>query len=95
MTSRQKTPSLIAAEFPGCDALIDRAYREDLSFRDLCRDYRICAETLAAWRRSDDETAASRAREYAELLAQLSGEVESWLEAMESGSRTPRRGGPQ
>ncbi|MGD8439403.1 MAG: hypothetical protein PVG53_02630 [Holophagae bacterium] len=95
MTSRQTTPSIIAAEFPGRDALIGDAYREDLSFRDLCRDYRTCAETLEVWRRSDDEAASSRAREYAELLAQLSGEVESWLEAMESGSRPPRRGGPQ
>jgi len=95
VTSRQTTASIIAREFPGRDALIDDAYREDLSFRDLCRDYRTCAETLAAWRRSDDSTASSRAREYAELLAQLSGEVESWLEAMESGSTPLRRGGPR
>jgi hypothetical protein len=92
VTTRQNTPSLIASEFPGRDALIDHAYREDLSFRDLCRDYRKCAETLETWRRSDDSAASSRAREYAELLAQLSGEVESWLEAVESGSTPLRRG---
>jgi hypothetical protein len=93
MTSRQQTPSLIAKEFPGRDQLIDHAYREDLSFRDLCRDYRKCAVALEDWRRSDDNAASLRAREYAELLLQLSGEIESWLEALESGSRPLRRGG--
>jgi hypothetical protein len=95
VTSRQKTPSLIAAEFPGRDSLIDHAYREDLSFRDLCRDYRKCAAALDDWRRSDDNAASSRAREYAELLHQLSSEISSWLEAMESGSTTLRRGDPR
>jgi hypothetical protein len=92
MTSRQKTQSVIAVEFPGRDALIDHAYRESRSFRDLCRDYRNCADALEWWRRSDDDAAFARAGEYAELLSQLGSELESWLEAVESGSTPLRRG---
>jgi hypothetical protein len=95
MTSRQQTRSLIASEFPGRDSLIDHAYRESRSFRDLCRDYRLCDEALDLWRRSDDVASSSRVREYAELLSELGGEIVSWLEAMESGSMPSGTGGPR
>ena len=94
MDSRQDTKSCVTAAFPGSVALIERAYRENSSFRDLCRDYRRCAEVLESWRSSDDEASLSRSREYAELLVQLSREIESWLAARENGLTPPERGGP-
>jgi hypothetical protein len=95
MVSRQNTQTLITCAFPGRDALIERAYRASGSFRDLCRDYRKCAEALNGWRRSSDEASTSRAREYAELLSELGREIESWFEAMENGSTPLGRGGPR
>ena len=95
MGSRHDTLSCVAAAFPGSVSLIERAYRENSSFRDLCRDYRACAEVLEGWRRSDDEASSLRSREYAELLSELGREIESWLEAMENGSIPPGRGGPR
>ena len=95
MNSSKPTPWLIAREFPGRDSLIDRAYREHPVFRDLCRDYRTCADALEAWRRSDDEAASSRAREYADLLHRLGSEISSWLDAVKSGSTPYGRSGSQ
>jgi hypothetical protein len=83
---------MIADEFPGRESLIDHAYRESRSFRDLCRDYRRCAEAFERWRRSDDDASSARTGEYTELLSQLGSELESWLEAVESGSTPLRRG---
>jgi hypothetical protein len=85
MASRRDTPSLIMSAFPGRDALIERAYRESGSFRDLCRDYRNCAAALERWRQSDDATSPARAREYANLLGELEAEIGGWLEACEAG----------
>jgi len=95
MGSRQDTKSCVAEAFPGIASLIESAYRESGSFRDLCRDYRKCAEALDGWRRSSDEASTSRAREYAELLSELGREIESWFEAMENGSTPLGRGGPR
>jgi hypothetical protein len=95
MGSRQDTKSCVAAAFPGSVSLIERAYRKNGSFRDLCRDYRKCAEALEGWRRSEDQASSSRSREYAELLNELSREIASWLEAMENGSTPPGRGVPR
>jgi hypothetical protein len=85
MASRQDTPSLIMRAFPGRDALIERAYRESVSFRDLCRDYRNCAAALERWRRSEDAMSAMRSQEYAELLGVLEAEIATWLEARGAG----------
>jgi hypothetical protein len=85
MASRLNTPSLIMRAFPGRDELIERAYRESGSFRDLCRDYRNCAAALDRWRRSDDATSSARAREYADLLGELEAELGSWFEACQAG----------
>lgn len=93
MAPTQDIPKLIAGDFPGRDALIDRAYRESRSFRGLCGDYRRCAAALERWRRSDDDESPAREREYADLLQQLAGEISSWLEAVETGSTPSRRGG--
>mgnify|MGYP001823531512 FL=1 len=95
MGSRHDTKSCVAAAFPANVSLIESAYRENSSFRDLCRDYRACADAFEDWRRSGDEASSSRSREYAELLSQLGREIASWLEAMENGSTPPGRGGPR
>ena len=79
MGSREDTKACVAAAFPESVSLIERAYRENSSFRDLCRDYRKCAETLETWRQSEDASSSSRAREYAELLSELAEELETWL----------------
>jgi hypothetical protein len=81
MISKQDTLSLVTNALPGRDSLIERAYRENRSFRGLCRDYRECAEALERWRRSEIGASSSRVREYAELLAALAQEIESWLKA--------------
>ena len=83
--------SLIKRSFPGHDSLIDRAYQESASFRDLCRDYRECAQALERWRRLNGVDLSSRTREYLELLAELAEEVELWLGALESGAVPERR----
>ena len=95
MGSRQDTKACVAAAFPESVSLIERAYRENSSFRDLCRDYRTCAEVLESWRRSDDEASSARSREYAELLSELGREIASWLETVENGSTPQGRGGPR
>ena len=81
MISKQDTLSFVTSALPGRDSLIERAYRENRSFRGLCRDYRECAEALERWRRSEVSESSSRVREYSELLASLAQEIESWLEA--------------
>ena len=87
MVSSQDTQSLILSTFPGRDSLIRRAYRENSSFRELCRDYRKCAAALELWRRSEGEASSSRAREYADLLAELAQEIECWLDATGNDSK--------
>jgi hypothetical protein len=79
MSSNQDTLSLVKSALPGRDSLIERAYRANCSFRGLCQDYRKCAEALERWRRSEVSVSCSRAQEYAELLAALAQEIESWL----------------
>ena len=80
MISKQDTLSFVTSALPGRDSLIERAYRANRSFRGLCQDYRKCAEALERWRRSEISASSSRVREYAELLAALAQEIESWLE---------------
>jgi hypothetical protein len=87
MVSRQDTRSLVTSAFPGRESLVERAYRESGSFRDLCGDYRKCAAALERWRRSDGGASSSRAREYAELLNELAREIESWLDAIGDNSK--------
>lgn len=82
MVSRDDTWLLIARAIPGRGSIIEVAWRASSSFRDLCLDYRNCAAALDSWRASNDPASASRAREYAELLAELAQEIEAWLDTM-------------
>jgi hypothetical protein len=88
--SKQSTLSLVTSALPGRDSLIERAYRANRSFRGLCQDYRECAESLERWRRSEVSGSSSRVREYAELLAALAQEIESWLDATGTGPKRAR-----
>jgi hypothetical protein len=94
MASRQGTPSLVMSAFPGRDALIERAYRESGSFRDLCADYRKCAAAVERWRRSGGVSCA-RAGEYTELLDELAAEIEAWLDAVAVSATPLSEGGGQ
>jgi hypothetical protein len=67
------------ARFPGYGTIIERMYKRDSTFRELCRDYKRCDDTLEGWRRRDGASSAERLREYAELLSELRDEIEDWL----------------
>ena len=76
--------SLIQAEFPGRDHLIENAFRNNRPFRELCTDYRRCVAARERWQRLESNQPVPRWREYAELLGELRSEIQTWLEAMES-----------
>jgi hypothetical protein len=94
MISRQNTQSLITRASPGREPLIERLYRESGSFRDLCGDCRKCASALERWRRSGG-VPAPRVDEYAELLDELTEEIEAWLDAVAARSTPPCEGGEE
>jgi hypothetical protein len=87
MGSRSETLTLIRASFPGRDRLIERAFRENQSFRDLCRDYRVCVAALHRFERLAAAEAPHRWQEYADLQIKLGDEIQTWLEAMQTGPR--------
>ena len=86
MGTRTDTLSLIRAEFPGRDLLIERAYRDNESFRALCRDYRACVAALHRFKQSAAAEPSPRWQEYAELQVELGDEIKVWLEAMDKDS---------
>lgn len=90
MSSGSKTLSLIRDSIPGRDQLIENAYRDSRPFRDLCEDYRKCVRALERWKQLEANGTGPRRQEYTELLAELRGEIQTWLEAMETGSYTSR-----
>jgi hypothetical protein len=86
MGSGQDARSRIKRAFPGREGLIDRAFRDDPTFRELCRDYRECAIALEEWRRLHGDGPTSRSREYAELLDDLVAEIGNWLDTFRADS---------
>jgi hypothetical protein len=84
MTTKPKTLSLIQTSFPGRDQVIERAYHEHRSFRELCDDYRKCVVTIQRWKQLELDQPVQRSQEYAELLGELRSEIQTWLEAVES-----------
>ena len=95
MGSRQDLRSLVVRAFPGHEAAIDRALRDDASFRELCEDYHKCASALSRWRQLEGDGPASRSREYRGLLAELGDELEAWLENLEEAQGQPLGGEPR
>jgi hypothetical protein len=92
MTRATATLCLLREAFPGRDRLVEKAYRDNRVFRELCDDYRRCRDALDSWQQRKDEGTEERLREYTELLAELAAEIEVWLQAMEIGSYGPRDG---
>jgi hypothetical protein len=82
MAAKRDIAVQISSSFPGNERLIDRAYRDDPTFRELCDDYVGCAAALERWQRSNGDKSSPRSEEYSELLAELTDEVQAWLDAM-------------
>lgn len=79
------TLTLIRTSFPGRDELITSAFRENRSFRELCRDYRRCVAALHRWRSLEAALPRTRGQEYSELLVELGSEIQNWLQALDTG----------
>lgn len=73
----------IKCRFTGRERVVERAFEASESFRGLCQDYLACAGALARWQESTSEEARRRSAEYAELLAELTKEIEAHLHANE------------
>ena len=75
------TLTMIKSRFVGREAAVERAFAASESFRGLCRDYLACVGALARWQGSPSEDARRRSAEYAELVAELTREMEAQLRA--------------
>jgi hypothetical protein len=85
MPERTNILNLITARFAGRDLLIERAYRQDASFRSMCVDYRDCVDAIDRLWKDGSAIAATRREEYTELLEELGGEIRDWLETHDNG----------
>lgn len=86
-----RTLAMIKHRFAGRDAVIEDAYEASESFRGLCRDYLSCATALARWQESDAADARVRVAEYADLLTELTEEIQTRLasdEPVSDGDRS-------
>jgi hypothetical protein len=86
-TTEAKTLAMIKRRFGGAEAAVERRFERSESFRGLCRDYLACAAALARWQEADSKEAPARSAEYAELLADLTSEIEVCLDS--HGDETP------
>jgi len=77
------TLAMIKRRFSGNERAVERAFQTSESFRGLCRDYLACATALARWQESDSEEVQLRVAEYADLLAELTHEIETRIRAEE------------
>jgi hypothetical protein len=77
------TLTRIKCRFAGRERAAERAFEASESFRGLCRDYLACTATLARWQELESEEARRRSAEYAELMAELTREIEAHLHAHE------------
>jgi hypothetical protein len=82
--SDSETLKLIKRKFSSREKVIERAYHSSASFRALCRDFHDCAKALSRWRDSECEEGRLREAEYAELLLELTAEIEARLQAVGS-----------
>jgi hypothetical protein len=73
------TLTMIKSRFVGREAAVELAFAASESFRGLCRDYLTCVAALTRWRESPSEDARRRSAEYAELVAELTREMEAHL----------------
>ncbi len=77
-------PSLffVMQSFPNHKDALRQLYRTDKTFRDICRNYKKCAEALHYWSESNRSEAAERHREYSALLQELELEITKNLEEL-------------
>jgi len=73
------TIAMINRRFAGHERAVERAFAASESFRGLCRDYLACATALARWQESDSAEARLRVKEYSDLLAELTQEIQERL----------------
>lgn len=83
-TLEKRTLAAIERRFPGTKEIVQREFTTSESFRGLCRDYVTCATALARWQGSDAEQGRARSKEYSELLAELTRELQARLHAHEA-----------
>jgi hypothetical protein len=69
----------VEERFPDRRAEISSLYPRDAVFRDLCRDYGVCAEMLERVTGLPPETRTQWAGQFGELLAELEVEVVEYL----------------
>jgi len=79
----------ILRRYPSLRNRLQRLYVSDQSFRILCDDFRLCAETLAYWQQSPLDRAQERCLEYMELQTSLEQEIEEFLKR---GQLSPKHG---
>lgn len=70
----------VIKHFKGWESYIEYSCHKDGEFRALCEDFAVCERALENWKASDAIVALQRQKEYAELLADLEQEIQSWLE---------------
>jgi len=70
---------MIRQRFAGMETGVERAFRASESFRGLCQDYLACIAALARWEQHGSHEARTRSKEYSELLAELTAEIEARL----------------
>lgn len=75
--------TLIRTTFADQHALVERAYRQSRSFRDLCQDYRRCLVALQRWDQRRETGVATRRQEYSDLLAELAEEIRASLDVLD------------
>jgi hypothetical protein len=69
----------VLKRFPDHWQSITRLFEQDEDFRVLCIDYADAIEAREKWRGSNDPTAASRVKEYDELMPELESELMQYL----------------
>jgi transposase-like protein len=94
MGPRPTTLEVILRGFPEQRDVIERTFRDQPSFRELCEDYHRCAAALGRWRRLHGEASSARSREYAELLEELTREIEECLGMATAGPSRPGGAAP-
>jgi hypothetical protein len=80
VTIEEAALTRVERRFAGREASVGRAFAASESFRALCQDYVACADALARWQASESGSARLRSEEYAELLEELTKEIESRLD---------------
>ena len=68
-------------QFPKHKKILEKHYRQNESFRSLCKDFCDCAMAVEYWCKSptDNNHAHELCQEYKALFAELKDEIMKWL----------------